>query len=99
MSLAEVDELDLWRGEAVAEKMVRMRAAALGGMGGEGEQGMAERTTTATHEPTAEERRLSEKWYGARVTQLPPQEMPGAGGTTVRRTTTRFSWGGANKPR
>lgn len=89
MAHAEIEQLDLWRGEAVCEKMIRMHAAAFGGMGA------GDTSMSAPQAPTEQDRRTSQKWHGGRVTEFPSQTRR-SGNAEITTKKTRVRWQGAN---
>jgi len=95
MALADIDELDLWRGEAIAERSFRLHAAAIGG-------GAVLDTTgdrpVGSKQKSPEEQRLSDKWHGADVSVSHGPWKEGSDRRT-RSTKVRIGWRGANKPK
>ena len=89
MAHAEIEQLDLWRGEAVCEKMIRMHAAAFGGMGA------GDTTMAAPQAPTDREQQLSKRWHGGKVTESPAQTRR-SGNAEITTRKTRVRWQGVN---
>lgn len=90
MRLSDIDQLDLWRGEAIVERQVRLHAVAVAG-GAALEGGLS---VAMEKERTPEEKRLSETWAGAEVAvdHGPWREQSDR---KVRTSRTRLKWQGA----